>query len=290
MILNYDKKTTGHTRDSASRAQFCTDAILNCFPDFHTVALPPQPSWQPSTSKEALDALDLEEQLERDLVLELDAEGEPDYDLQFTLLQREEEEEDEEEAIPRALSPPPQPKPQRPAKSNAAIVKSKAIPARGKGKREYGDTSDGEEENLEFGQPAQPAKRSRPSPPSEGLALPGSFSAPSPLVDPQVLPASDSEEDWDEVAATEPAPTPLQDDVYIEEGGGGDVEEIDMTAFEAEMNETLEEDEEDFLAAAVESEANPLPAGRHAPFGQLTGGEPSQDEDDFSSSDESDDE
>jgi hypothetical protein len=95
------------------------------------------------------------------------------------------------------------------------------------------------------------------------------------------LPDSDSEEDWDEVAAAEPTPTtPLQRE---EE----DVEEIDMTAFEAEMNETLEEDEEDFLAAAVGSEPDPPPS---APPGQFAGGEPSQDEDDYSSSEESDDE
>jgi len=57
-----------------------------------------------------------------------------------------------------------------------------------------------------------------------------------------------------------------------------------MTAFEAEMNETLEEDEEDFLAAAVGSEP---PSGLP---GHFAGGEPSQDEDDYSSSEESDDE
>jgi len=264
-------------------------------PDHHLAALPPPPS-SASTSKETFDDLDLETQLERDLGLEEDAAGEPDDELADREQQRQEEEEEEEEIffIPSREPSPPKSKPQRPVKPNAAApAKSRLDPTKGKGKAKREYPSDGEEERLEFGRLTKPTKRLRPSPPSEGLALPGSFFAPSPLADPPLipyLPVSDSEEDWDEVAATEPAPTPLQDDVYIEEGGGEDVEEIDMTAFEAEMNETLEEDEEDFLAAAVESEANPLPAGRHAPFGQLTGGEPSQDEDDFSSSDESDDE
>jgi hypothetical protein len=248
--------------------------------------MPPQPSW-PSGSKEPLGDLDLEAQLERDLGLE-DAAGEPDDDIKY-ILPRQEEEEEEEEEIPPS---PPKSKLQRPPKATAPLANSRPAPIKGKGKpkREYADASDGEEEKLEFG---QQTKRLRPSPPSEGLALPGTFSAPSPLVDPplsQVLPASDSEEDWDEVAAAEPAPaTPLQHDVYIEESGA-DVEEIDMTAFEAEMNETLEEDEDDFLAAAVGSEPDPPPSGRPTSLGQFAGGEPSQDEDDYSSSDESDDE
>jgi hypothetical protein len=250
--------------------------------------MPPQPSWPP-ISKEALEDLDLEAQLEHDLGLEEDAVGEPDEDLEY-MAPRQEEEEEEAVEIPSRPPSPPKSKPQRLPKVTAPLVNSKPIPVKGKGKakREYADTSDGEVENLEFG---QQTKRLRPSPPSEGLALPGTFSAPSPLVDPpsnQAMPASDSEEDWDEVAAAEPAPlTPLQNDVYIEEGGA-DVEEIDMTAFEAEMNETLEEDDEDFLAAAVGSEHDPPPSGRS--LGQFAGGEPSQDEDDYSSSDESDDE
>ena len=170
---------------------------------------------------------------------------------------------------------------------------SMSTKGKGKAKREYPNTSDGEEENLEFGRPAQPAKRLRPSPPPEGLALPGSFSVPSPLADPpliRALSASDSEEDWDEVAAAEPTPpTPLQNNVYME-GGGEGTEEIDMTAFEAEMNETLEEDDEDFLAAAVGSDPDPPPSDRPTSISPFAGGEPSQDEDDFSSSEESDDE
>lgn len=258
--------------------------------DFHAVALPPTPSW-PSASKEPLEDLDLEAQLERDLGLEDDADGEPDDGLEY-MARRQEEEEEEEEVIQPKDPSPPRPKLQRPSKISAVLAKNRSVPTKGQGmvKREYVDTSDGEEEKLEFG---QPAKRLRPSPPSEGLALPGSFSAPSPLIDPpsvQPSPASDSEEDWDEVAAAEPAhPTPLQDEV-LEEVEEEDVQEIDMNAFEAEMNETLEEDEEDFLAAAVGSETDPPPSGRTTLLGQFAGGEPSQDEDDFSSSDESDDE
>jgi hypothetical protein len=175
----------------------------------------------------------------------------------------------------------------------AAPAKSRLDPTKGKGKAKREYPSDGEEERLEFGRLTKPTKRLRPSPPSEGLALPGSFFAPSPLADPPLipyLPVSDSEEDWDEVAAAEPTSSlPLLNDVYVEEGGGDDMEEIDVNAFEAEMNETLEEDDEDFLAAAVESELDP-PPDRPASLSQFTGGEPSQDEDDFSSSDESDDE
>jgi hypothetical protein len=253
--------------------------------------LPPPPSW-PSTSKEPFSDLDLEAQLEQDLGLDEDAVGEPDDDLEHSVLRQEEEE--DEMATPLRAPSPPKSNPQRPAKPNAAPAKSRSVPTKekGKAKREYADTSYGEEENLEFGRPAQQTKHLRPS---EGLALPGSFSAPSPLADPpssQLPPFSDSDEDWDEVAAAEPAPaTPLQHDVYVEEGGEGeDMEEIDVTAFEAEMNETLEEDEEDFLAAAVGAEVDPPPSDHPTSISQFAGGEPSQDEDDFSSSEESDDE
>lgn len=240
--------------------------------------------------REPVEDLDLEAQLERDLAMDEDADGEPDDEYEEVLPHLEEE----EIILPlRIPTPPPKPKPQRPAKPKMP-PKMKLAPSKGKGKVKRDNPSDVEEERFEFGQSAQPAKRRRPSPPSEGLALPGTFVAPPHLADPtpvQPVLASDSEEeeDWDEVTAAVPSPAPpapaMHHDIFMEEGD--DVEEIDMNAFEAEMNEHLEDDEEDFLAAAVGSDPDPSPTGPPMSFNQLAGGEPSQDEDDYSSSDDS---
>lgn len=167
--------------------------------------------------------------------------------------------------------------------------------------------SDAEEEDLEFG---KPAKRARPSPPSEGLALPGASSTCTP---PPPLPAlpvpshhkqagssragviaavpspppaalSESEEEWDEVEP--PVDAMSVDGIFggeVDDGG----EEIDVNAFEMELNQEMEESDEDFLAAAVLSEPEAPARGPPMSLKQFAGGEASDDE--YSSSDESDD-
>ena len=237
---------------------------------------------------------------------EEDAEGEPDEE--FIALRQEEEEEEEVVVPPRAPSP-------RPAKSAKNLSSSKGASKR---------TAEADEEEFDFGPTTQNLKRARKSPPSEGLALPGTFSvpspglgapsprgapspmiAPSPLAEPSPLAvppvdiasASDSEEDWDEVAADAPAPdTPLKHEIFLEEDNGdGDLEEgmeIDLADLEQEFNQTMGDEEEeelpeDFFAAALEDESQH--PGRPVSLNAFAGGE-EEDEDDYSSSDESDDE
>jgi hypothetical protein len=295
MILTYERKTASTlNRPSASASP-----------------LPPPPP-APPVSQAPFTDLDLEAQLERDLLgLEEDAEGEPDDEFEEILpkapppppLPKEEEEEDEEDIFipPPRVPSPPKTKPPRPTKQlpkpPKPPAKPRAAPGKGKGKakREAAPhVSDAEEEDLEFG---QPAKRARPAPPSEGLALPGSsatvrdpstiappYPSPAkavPAVAAPIPPASDSEEDWDEVPAA-PAPSNHIVMEVVE-----DEEEIDMNAFEAEMNLHLEESDEDFLAAAVSPEPDPNASAPRV--NQFPAGDASQDEDDYSSSDDSDD-
>lgn len=252
---------------------------------------------------------------------EEDAEGEPDEEL-IALRQEEEEGEEEEIMVPPRAPPPPQEKPkaqvQRPAKSSKNLSSSKGTSKR---------AVEADEENFDMGRAAQNVKRARKSPPSEGLALPGTFSIPSPglgapsplgalspmtapssLAEPSPLAAppadvpsaSDSEEDWDEVAADAPAhDTPLKHEIFLEEDNGdGDLEEgmeIDLADLEQEFNQTMGDEEEeelpeDFLAAALEDESQPQ--GQPVSLNAFASGEVGQeeDEDDYSSSDESDDE
>jgi hypothetical protein len=279
----------------------CILFSVHRFPQHSPFLIPPAPS----KPKEATRDLDLEAQLEQDL-MEEDADGEPDDEFEeiipfntFALRQEEEEEED----IPIAsLAPsPPKSKPVRPRKPSessreapAAKTKRPAKP-KGKSKREA-VASDIEEEDLEFGQPARQTKRARPAPPSEGLAFPGSSSSvrtpstayPSSATASQRIPppssappgASDSEEEWEPV---QPADSGLM--IAIADSEGEEEEEIDMTAFEAEMNLQLE-GSDDGLGGAVSPEPEVTP-GRPMSLNQFAGGgvEASQDEDDYSSSD-----
>jgi hypothetical protein len=287
-----------------------------------------------STIKEPARDLDFEVQLERDLLgVDEDADGESDDEFEEIVprpvhLQKQEEEEEEEKEdttiTARTQSPAPPPNKAKRARPANLPVKGRAsevpplekskTPARGKGgaKREHvgAVAEEVEEENLEFGQPAQ-AKRGRPSPPSERLALPGSSSAvqtpatyaiPYPahsnshlsvsrLASPPNAALSDSEEDWDEVKPAGEMPM----DVDEADADGEDEEEIDMNLFEAELNEHLGEGSDDFLVAAVSPEPemleHPNARGRPMSLNQFAAGrgEGSQDEDEYSSSEDSDD-
>jgi hypothetical protein len=163
-----------------------------------------------------------------------------------------------------------------------------------------------EEEELSFGRPSRQTKRPRHHPEPDSAVLQSGSSTPAfphspaysappkpppvPLSPPSNLGViSDSEEEWDEVAAP-PAHGPISIDVGDgNDGDGSDEEEIDMNAFEAEMNQELGVSEDDFLAAAVSSEPEIVPTARPMSLHQFAGGgEASQDDDDYSSSEESD--
>lgn len=241
--------------------------------------------------------------------------------------QEEEEEEEgemeEEIFIPAAPVSPPKPKPKPAARVTKVAPKArppvaapapapvppppKPKPSQPKAKKPKREPepmvlSEPEEEHLEFGKPAKPAQFSRPS---EGLALPGASShfapPPPPMphlpsahdrnnsagssrapieVAPEPEPGSESdEEDWDDVLPT--ADAMVVDDIFGEDDGG---EEIDVNAFANELDQQMEESDDDFLAAAV----SPEPDQRQPiSLKQFAGGEAS--EDDYTSSDDSDD-
>jgi neural Wiskott-Aldrich syndrome protein len=169
-----------------------------------------------------------------------------------------------------------------------------------KSKREH--VSDVEAEELSFGQPARQMKRARSSS-GGGLALPSRSSTVLPqgpvLASPQRNAHNDSidsdEEEWDEVAAAPSVSTATAfQPTTANDSDASDEEEIDMNAFEAEMNKHLDPSmgsDDDFLAAAVMSEPEtPVRGGgRPISLNQFAGGtEASQDDDDYSSSEESD--
>ena len=161
--------------------------------------------------------------------------------------------------------------------------------------------SDADEE-LEFG---KPAKRARPSPPSEGLALPGSSSSVyvPPPPPPPTAPLSESEEEeWDEVAAVDNSNADNAEDNFDIFGEAASsaptnagTHDIEMDAFERELNLQMEESDEDFLADAVEpeGEGEEPPRGMPISLTQLAaganGGAGYASEDEYSSSDDSDD-
>ncbi|KAF8075843.1 hypothetical protein FPV67DRAFT_1776490 [Lyophyllum atratum] len=297
-------------------------------------AVPTPPAESPAKRKSAY-----EEQLERDLAFatDEDADGEADDDFEeilpkATAPREEEEEEEVEEVIPTPPPPPApvpvaksKPRPARTTKPKAAapapappaapVVAAKARPAAmpaarpkaapasraRKHKREPEPVpthhlSDADEEDLEFG---KPAKRARPSPPSQGLALPSASSSiytpppPIPVIQRSPSPhaietGSDSEEDWDEVAAVGKAmDTEDEFDIFGDAvGGADDGEDIDVNALEAEINLQMDEaSDDDFLAAAVEA-----PPSHGAPMSlqELAGATAYASEDEYSSSEETD--
>ncbi|KAG6888024.1 hypothetical protein C0995_011066 [Termitomyces sp. Mi166 len=170
--------------------------------------------------------------------------------------------------------------------------------------------SDADEEDLQFG---KPTKRARPSG-GPGLALPSastavfippapapaptatqSVAAPEPI---EVGSESEDEGGWDEVAAIGKTVDTEDDfDIFGEAAGAADDaegEDIGIDEFERElnlqMNEVEEDDEDeddDFLAAVVE-EAPPS-HGRPMSLKELANGAAYSSDDEYSSSEESDD-
>ena len=258
----------------------------------------------PVTPQPADDDIDLVKELERDLVGLEDAEGEPDDDFEEVIatvtseqknrrLKQEEEEEEEEELLlaASAVPPPtlpPKSKPPRniPPNQQEPISKPKLKSkdfSKVKGETVSQDIVDSElEEVLAFGVPTRKTKRQKLSPvaqklpPVTQLALPNaSTSVVLPSSRPPPKEDSDSEEDdWDPVVGG---------DTHAE----NDAQEIDLDAFEQEMEQQLEGSDEDILAAAMSSE--PVSASRRPmSLNQFAGGQFSQDEDSTSSSDDSD--
>jgi len=155
---------------------------------------------------------------------------------------------------------------------------------------------DVEGEELAFGRPARQTKRSRPSTADGRVSYPvqSGFTsdaasnrgspersyASAPTLAPSRLDSpydSGEEEDWDEITAP-----PVADD----DGGDAEkAEEIDVNAFEAEMNEQLEASDDDF-AAAVSSETESAAVSQPMTLNQIASrvADISQDEDDYSSS------
>ncbi|KAH0839586.1 RNA polymerase II transcription elongation factor-domain-containing protein [Lanmaoa asiatica] len=259
----------------------------------------------PITSQPADDDIDLARELERDLVGLEDAEGEPDDDFEEVIatvaseqknrrFKEEEEEEEEEEELLLAASKAPPPtlphksKPPRNAPPNQQEptskpkLKSKDF-SRAKGETDTQEIIDSElEEVLAFGVPTRTTKRRKLSPvvqklpPTTQLALPSaSTSVVLPSSRPPPKEESDSEEDdWDPVVGG---------DSHAE----NDAQEIDLDAFEQEMEQQLEGLDDDILAAAMSSD--PVSASqRPMSLNQFAGGQLSQDEDSTSSSDDSD--
>ena len=255
----------------------------------------------PATPQPVNDDIDLVKELERDLGGLEDAEGEPDDDFEEVIatvtsekknrrLKQEEEEEEEEELLLAASTapPPPKSKPPRsiPPNQQEPISKPKLKSkdfSRVKGEPASQDIVDSElEEVLDFGVPTRKTKRQKLAPvaqkppPATQLALPNaSTSVVLPSSRPPPKEDSDSEEDdWDPVVGG---------DSHVE----NDAQEIDLDAFEQEMEQQLEGLDEDILAAAMSSE--PVSASRRPmSLNQFAGGQFSQDEDSTSSSDDSD--
>lgn len=217
---------------------------------------------------------------------ELDADGDFRMPETVNLPSPTREDNQDEEDIPLALPPRSIPAVKPPVKSGP-IKPKKQVPKR--------DLRQADEEHLEFGRPPEIVPRPPPvAPPVESsrLELPGSSSSfvqplPAPPKQPsssrppsnpvQDHPLSSDDEEWDEVVQPEP------DDVEAE------AEEIDVDAFESLLNEHLGEDEEeDFLAAAVSPEPETRMDDPPMSLRQMAGGG-EDDEEDFSSSDESDD-
>lgn len=252
----------------------------------------------PVTPQPADDDIDLVKELEKDLVGLEDAEGEPDDDFEEVIatvtsqqpnrrLKEEEEEEEEEFLLAASTAPlpskskPPRsiPNPQEP--TSKPKLKSKDV-SRAKGEALSQDIIDSElEEVLAFGVPTRTTKRQKLSPVAQKppavtqLALPNaSTSVVLPSSRPLPKEDSDSEDDWDPVVGGDP---------HVE----NDAQEIDLDAFEQEMEQQLEGLDEDILAAAMSSEPASGPR-RPMSLNQFAGGQLSQEEDSTSSSEDSD--
>ncbi|KAF8883443.1 hypothetical protein BD779DRAFT_1802002 [Infundibulicybe gibba] len=309
LSLTFDRRTTVPIRTAAS-------------PSVATPISPKEPDITQELEEEIERGL-----AEPDADGDLDDEFEQLLPKSLTQRSQELEEGEEEEIfIPPAPAPAPAPAPPAPKSKPARPVKTlpkrpveppvtapkpkppapepKPAPPRAKkAKREpEPPLLNPDVEVLQFGKPTEPARQ---SPPREGLALPGmsaTFAPPPPVTlppsslktDPPYTPAvpspvlvdeSEEEEEWDEVEPHGETSMAVDDDIF-----GGDPEEgeeIDMNDFARELNEQMEESDEDFLAAAVSPEPEaPRPTGQPISLKQFAGGDLSEDE--YSSSEESD--
>ncbi|KAJ6627356.1 RNA polymerase II transcription elongation factor-domain-containing protein [Mycena sp. CBHHK59/15] len=257
------------------------------------------------------DTAELEAQLSAE-----DAEGEPEDDEMpnFAPPQREEEEEEEEDgeleeiSIRAPLPPPPVPKPPRALKApppsrpppEAAPAPRAKPPAKSRKPAAPPPPPpprhvDADSEDLEFGRPATKRTVHSPPPaPAAVLSFPGpsaSYVAPPAPASPAAAAQSDSEDDdWDEVPLAGTQAIDLDFEMTLEAEL-----EAEMAADLADSDDDGDGDvdadaDEDFLAAALppDSAASAAPT-RPLSLRQLAGGGDSQDEDEYSSSDESDD-
>ncbi|KAJ7725067.1 RNA polymerase II transcription elongation factor-domain-containing protein [Mycena metata] len=311
-ILIYDEETGSYKLEKLE-----SSIILNYGHKAHAASLPASSA---STPK-----LETDTEGTR-LSQDADAEGDIDDELPSHFFAVPEESEEEEDLEPVPVLPPPPPPPAKPAKAAPAPKQrpepvaprpTKPVPQRKKKAAAPPPPPqsalppvqvDADEEDLEFGRPAMKrAKHTAPAPPAPvpapvAFSLPGSSSgiwvpppaphaqsskapppsAPSPIA---VADDSDEEDDWDEVAAAVPPPD-------AETPGEIDMNEFERTLemeMEAEMEEEQEQDEEgseqeDFLAAALpqalDSAATPI-----RPISSLVGFS----DEEFSSSEDSDD-
>ncbi|KAL4259152.1 EAF family protein [Pleurotus pulmonarius] len=308
IALKYEKKTASTSRPRPSASP-----------------MPRTPVPYSSTPKPSTDDLDLEAQLE-DILQDKDADGELEEQLEEilpTILPPKPQEEPKLFVPPRSTLPAPAPSkraPPKTSKANGKMRKEAAPPAppiptpapiptptmktkpqpkakqvpQSKAPPPQSSTThlDVEEEVFEFGLPSVPVKhKPQTSAPSEGLAFPGSNSSslfvPPPAVsfDAPIPPAADSEdEEWDEV----PAVSPLQPIEASEEAEG---EDIDLNDLQAQMDAEL--------GGASDDEMSPEPEPQRATgapmslqqFAEANGGAvyPGYDDDDYTSSDDSDD-
>ncbi|KAG6375075.1 RNA polymerase II transcription elongation factor-domain-containing protein [Boletus reticuloceps] len=239
------------------------------------------------TPRPADDDIDLVKELEKDLVGLEDAEGEPDDDFEEVIatvssaqkiraVKEEEEEEEDEFLLAASTAPPPTlPPKSKPPRSipNQQEPMSKPKPkSKGYPKSQGGIPRPRISLIPNWRRSSILAFPLKP-PPVAQLALPNaSTSVVLPSSRPPPKEESDSEEDdWDPV---------LGGDTRVE----NDAQEIDLDAFEQEMEQQLEGLDEDILAAAEMSQASRRPIS----LNQFAGGEMSQDSDSTSSSDDSD--
>ncbi|EIW82454.1 hypothetical protein CONPUDRAFT_153325 [Coniophora puteana RWD-64-598 SS2] len=212
---------------------------------------------------------------------------------------REEEEEEEEKPVPLA---PPEPKPpgRRPQpslpkpKSNSpkGLLKQAAKPPpkptpKLKTKKEPESVAQAAEaydsEHLEFGVPSRPLKKRKVSIPS----APAPPLAPVHVSQTTSQPDSESDEEWEDVTAAAPAENPEANEEAEEE----EMEELDLDAFNQEMEMQLEgeeaEEEAIFTPALSPEPTPPDNARKPISLNQFAGGL-SPDEDETSSSEDSD--
>ena len=144
-----------------------------------------------------------------------------------------------------------------------------------------------------------------PAPPVAKPAVPRNI-PPAPVAQPEIPPSppimqldsDDDEEDWEQVPTVTPVIAQPDYEAELEEAIFGDGfsdadggEDIDANAFEQEMNEQMDPDsEDDFLAAMISPEPERPLTGQPISLNRLASGTGAadSDEDDFSSSEESD--